>query len=96
MMYSEFLDHSGLSEKNITYSEYTDFIEPVYMDAIEDKFRFCKTVRKAYSERVGAIVVMLGRNYDPTNEPEDLSAIQSRLKSAFLRDFGFQYSQFLK
>lgn len=33
MMYSEFIELSGKTEKYISYSEYTTFIEPIYMDS---------------------------------------------------------------
>lgn len=33
MMYSEFIELSGKTEKYISFAEYTTFIEPIYMDS---------------------------------------------------------------
>ena len=33
MMYSEFIEISGKTEKYISFAEYTTFIEPIYMDS---------------------------------------------------------------
>ena len=51
MMYSEFIEISGKSEKYITYPEYTTYIEPIYMQSEMNKQDFVKLLEDTYKTR---------------------------------------------
>lgn len=59
MMYSEFIERTGYSESYMTYRDYTDFIEPVYMNGNDDKDKFCKKVYKLHTKRVNEAVELM-------------------------------------
>ena len=56
MMYSEFIEMTGVTEKYITYSEYTDEIEPIYMECSLTKQEFVKVFKDAYSKIVHPVI----------------------------------------
>lgn len=49
MMYSEFLELSGKTENYISYTEYTNEIEPIYTDCELSKADFIKLMDTAFS-----------------------------------------------
>lgn len=58
MMYNEFIDLTGYEENYITYKDYTENIEPVYMESDLDKKQFCKAFCKAHDKCVNTAVNM--------------------------------------
>lgn len=56
MMYSEFIEMTGVTEKYITYREYTDEIEPIYMECNLTKQEFIGVLKDAFSKIVNPIV----------------------------------------
>ncbi len=53
MMYSEFIELSGKTEKYITYNEYTNEIEPIYIKSnCTDKKEFMKLFEDAFQKIV--------------------------------------------
>lgn len=53
MMYSEFLEISGKTEKYISYKEYTDCIEPIYMDSYcNSKYEFISLLNNTFEKLV--------------------------------------------
>ena len=59
MMYSEFIERTGYTESYMTYRDYTDFIEPVYVNCNDDKDKFCKKFYKLHKERVNEAVELM-------------------------------------
>lgn len=98
MMYSEFLDKTGFTEKYISYTMYTDFIEPCYMESSLAKEIFCKRFYKLHKKLVVPAVEFLFNtvdtsileNYvfgDKTDTPKqifDIEAINNKLLCGFL------------
>lgn len=91
MMYSEFLERTCLNERQITHSDYSEYIEPVYMDAIEEKNEFCKITLDAYVERVCKTLAMFTA---VKHMRFDWGELANELKLAFLGDFRRQYAAF--
>ena len=56
MMYSEFIEISGISEKYITMREYTDMVEPVYTHCELSKADFCKLLNEIIEKMVYPVV----------------------------------------
>ena len=58
MMYSEFIEHSNFTEQYISFTEYTTFIEPIYMaaDQIPTKQEFIALLRDAFKALVNPVV----------------------------------------
>ena len=58
MMYHEFIEKSNFTEKYISYTEYTDYIEPIYMgaDQIPTKEEFIKLLNDAFERMVYPVV----------------------------------------
>lgn len=52
MMYSEFLTLSGKTENYISYTEYTNEIEPIYTDCELSKADFIKLMDEAFEKVV--------------------------------------------
>lgn len=52
MMYSEFITLSGKTENYISYMEYTNEIEPIYMDCKLSKADFIKLMNDAFEKIV--------------------------------------------
>ena len=52
MMYSEFLTLSGKTENYISYTEYTNEIEPIYTDCELSKADFIKLMDEAFEKIV--------------------------------------------
>lgn len=58
MMYSEFIEHSNFSEQYISFTEYTTYIEPIYMaaDQIPTKQEFIALLRDTFKSLVNPVV----------------------------------------
>lgn len=57
MMYREFIDMSGKEECYISYSEYTEDIEPIYMDCkLDTKQEFIKFFNETFEKMVYPVV----------------------------------------
>lgn len=58
MMYHEFIEKSQFTEKYISYAEYTDYIEPIYMgaDQIPTKEEFIKLLNDTFKRMVYPVV----------------------------------------
>lgn len=53
MMYGEFLEISGKTEKYISYREYTDCIEPIYMESnCTTKYEFISLLNETFEKLV--------------------------------------------
>lgn len=59
MMYAEFIEKTGFDESYMTYDDYTDFIEPVYMSNADDKGTFCKKFYLLHRNNVSAAVELM-------------------------------------
>lgn len=94
MMYNEFIKLTGWAEDYMSYKEYTDFIEPIYMNGSLNKREFCKALYKAHNRYVNkpvemaivskgtdALVNYVEGNANILNDVEDL---HSKLKKIFL------------
>lgn len=56
MMYSEFIEMSGNSENYISFKEYTEDIEPIYMDCNLSKQEFIKFYKDTFERMVYPII----------------------------------------
>lgn len=56
MMYSEFIEMSGLTESYITHREYSYDIEPIYMECELTKQEFISQLKDAFSKIVYPVV----------------------------------------
>ena len=56
MMYCEFIDISEYGENYITFTEYHDYIEPIYMDADMSKQDFVALLKETIHQRVSPVV----------------------------------------
>lgn len=58
MMYSEFIEHSNFSEQYISFTEYTTYIEPIYMaaDQIPIKQEFITLLEGTFKSLVNPVV----------------------------------------
>ena len=57
MMYNEFINLSGKQENYITYSEYTEMIEPIYMNCeLQSKQDFIRFFNEVFEEIVYPII----------------------------------------
>ena len=58
MMYHEFIEKSNFTEKYISYAEYTDYIEPIYMkaDQIPTKEEFIKLLNDTFKKMVYPVI----------------------------------------
>ena len=56
MMYSEFIEMSGNSESYISFKEYTEEIEPIYMDCNLSKQEFIELFKDVFKKIVYPIV----------------------------------------
>ena len=58
MMYSEFIEHSNFSEQYISFTEYTTYIEPIYMaaDQIPTKQEFIALLKDTFKSLVNPVV----------------------------------------
>lgn len=57
MMYSEFLSMTGKEESYISYKEYTESIEPIYMDCnLDTKQEFIKFFNETFEKMVYPVV----------------------------------------
>ena len=59
MMYGEFIERTKFDESYITIDDYTEFIEPVYMNCKDDKNKFCKKLYKLHAERVSKAIELM-------------------------------------
>ena len=63
MMYSEFIEMSGKTEKYISFVEYTTFIEPIYMESnCNSKMEFINMLKEAFTKIVYPAVEKAIRN----------------------------------
>lgn len=95
MMYSEFIERTTYGESYMTYSDYSEYIEPVYMACDCDKDTFCKAFKKAFFDHVHKPVEMLIRAKSIEEKADyicgdesimnDVHAIEAALKEAFLK-----------
>ena len=56
MMYCEFIDISEYGENYITFTEYHDYIEPIYMDADLSKQDFVALLKETIHQMVEPVV----------------------------------------
>ena len=57
MMYSEFLSMTGKEENYISYNEYTESIEPIYMDCkLNTKQEFIEFFNETFEKMVYPVV----------------------------------------
>lgn len=58
MMYSEFIEHSNFTEQYISFTEYTTYIEPIYMvaDQIPTKQEFITLLEDTFKSLVNPVV----------------------------------------
>lgn len=97
MMYSEFLEKTGFTERYIPYKMYKDFIEPCYMESTLNQKIFCKRFYKLHTSLVSSSVDLLFKTVDSNvleeyvfgekKVPEqilDIQKIQDRLLVGFL------------
>lgn len=56
MMYSEFIEIIGNSEKHISFAEYSTFIEPIYMECDLSKQEFVSELKDAFERFVYPMV----------------------------------------
>ena len=58
MMYSEFIEHSNFTEHYISFTEYTTYIEPIYMvaDQIPTKQEFITLLEDTFKSLVNPVV----------------------------------------
>lgn len=65
MMYSEFIEISGYTEKYISFAEYATYIEPVYMECeqIPTKQEFIKQLKSALECLVTPAVKIAMKNF---------------------------------
>lgn len=58
MMYSEFIEHSNFSEQYISFTEYTTYIEPIYMaaDQIPTKQEFITLLEDTFKSLVNPVI----------------------------------------
>lgn len=70
MMYSEFIEISGKSEDYISFSEYSTFIEPIYMDSGFDKRNFIELLEIAFKQIVNPVIERTIRNLSMAEKEE--------------------------
>ena len=56
MMYSEFINISEYGENYITFTEYHDYVEPIYMDADMSKQDFVALLKETIHQMVSLVV----------------------------------------
>lgn len=56
MMYSEFINISEYGENYITFTEYHDYVEPIYMDADLSKQDFVALLKETIHQMVEPVV----------------------------------------
>ena len=56
MMYSEFINISKYGENYITFTEYHDYVEPIYMDCDLSKKDFVKLLKNTIHQMVEPVV----------------------------------------
>lgn len=58
MMYSEFIEHSNFTEHYISFTEYTTYIEPIYMvaDQIPTKQEFITLLEDTFKSLVNPVI----------------------------------------
>ena len=58
MMYSEFIEHSNFTEQYISFTEYTTYIEPIYMvaDQIPTKQEFITLLEDTFKSLVNPVI----------------------------------------
>lgn len=56
MMYCEFIEISEYGENYITFTEYHDYIEPIYMDADMSKQDFVALLKETIHQMVEPVV----------------------------------------
>ncbi len=96
MMYSEFIEKTRYAESYMTYDDYTNYIEPVYMANSDDKEKFCKKFRKLFYNRVQAAEELMLRAKTLEEKEEyicgnndimaDVDHAGKLLKKGFLKD----------
>lgn len=87
MMYSEFIEISGKSEKYITYPEYTTYIEPIYMQSEMNKQDFVKLLEDTYKTLVYPVVEKAIRNLSMTDKLNMMNGSESVMKPIEQIDF---------
>ena len=98
MMYSEFLAMSGKEECYISYREYTEDIEPIYMDCkLDIKQEFIKFFNETFEKMVYPVVEKIIDDLPLTDKWEyvygNRSDIQKKLETADdkARHLAYQY-----
>jgi len=58
MIYSEFIEHSNFTEQYISFTEYTTYIEPIYMvaDQIPTKQEFITLLEDTFKSLVNPVI----------------------------------------
>lgn len=98
MMYSEFLSMSGKDESYISYKEYTESIEPIYMDCkLDTKQEFVEFFNETFEKMVYPVVEKILDDLPLTDTWEyvygNRSDIQEKLETADdkARHLAYQY-----
>lgn len=98
MMYSEFLSMSGKEESYISYNEYTESIEPIYMDCkLNTKQEFIKFFNETFEKMVYPVVEKIIDDLPLTDKWEyvygNRADIQKKLETADdkARHLAYQY-----
>lgn len=98
MMYSEFLSMTGKEESYISYKEYTESIEPIYMDCkLNTKQEFIKFFNETFEKMVYPVVEKIIDDLSLTDKWEyvygNRSDIQKKLETADdkARHLAYQY-----
>lgn len=74
MMYSEFLEKTQFTEKFITFTMYTNYIEPIYTySSLATKDIFCKEFRKLYDKNIFTVSEFLLKCKSTNNKIEYLN-----------------------
>lgn len=78
----------------MTYDDYTDYIEPVYMANSDDKNKFCKKFRKLFYNRVQALIGVVYKEAISAVYGGDFISFNSQAK-AYINDIKFCGKEFL-
>ena len=97
MTYKEFLDRTIISQQLISYIEYMQYIEPVYISNNHDKNFFCKVFFNLYEIFVDNPIENIYQNNIENLPPNSLKKLSNTafpiLKKNFLRKFKKLYKR---
>ena len=73
MTYREFIDITKYSECYIDFDDYTDYIEPVYMNCNDEKMLFCSKFYHLHEKYINKIITYMIRTKPHQQKIEFLS-----------------------